>query len=176
MQDYFSLNGIKHLETSPIHPARNGMVERMHGTLNHGISALCSSRVDLWDEYVDEVLLGIRVRRHNVTGFSPFYLLFGILPRLSGDLAPPVAVLEPLDEVERKVELGGWTNRELESLGAARGEAYLRTQAAKEKMGVNEQEFYFKQDDWVKIKNYGGTIHCSWLRLFSNLLAQKSKR
>ena len=88
VQDYFSLNGIKHLETYPYHPATNGMVERMHGMLNHGISALCSSRVDRWDAYVDEVLLRIRVRRHNVTGFSPFYLLFGIPPRLSAEVAP----------------------------------------------------------------------------------------
>lgn len=153
MQDYFSANKIKHLETSPYHPATNGMVERMHGMLNHGISALCASRVDRWDEYIDEVLCGIRVRTHSVTGFSPFYLLFGVHPRLAGDVSPPGSILEPLDDVERRVELEGWTNRELESLGAARGQAYLRTQASKAQV-LNEEEFYFKRDDWVKIKNY----------------------
>jgi hypothetical protein len=163
MQEYFSSNRIKHIETSPYHPATNGMVDRMHGMLNHGISALCYSKVDRWDEYVDEVLFGIRVRKHQVTGQSPFYLLFGILPRLSGDVAPPGAILEPLDDVEQRVQREGWTNREFEDLRVARGEAYLRTQAAKEKMGKNEEEFYFKQDDWVKIKNFQKKkFHFSW--------------
>jgi hypothetical protein len=40
---------------------------------------------------------------------------------------------------------------------------FLRTQAAKEKMGKNEEEFYFKQDDWVKIKNFQKKkFHFSW--------------
>jgi len=154
MKEFFNANGIKHLETSPYHPSTNGMVERMHGMLNHGISALCSSRVDRWDEYVDQVLWGIRVRTHHVTGYSPFYLMFGVLPRISGDVTPPHCVLEPLDDVEQRVAVEGWTNRELEDLGVARGEAYLRTQATKENLNAKADDFYFKQDDWVKIKNF----------------------
>jgi hypothetical protein len=65
------------------------MVERMHSMLNHGISLICNSRVDRWDEYIDEVLVGIRFRTDHVTGHSPFYLLFGVLPRIPGDFTPP---------------------------------------------------------------------------------------
>ncbi len=54
--------------------------------LNHGISSMCNSRVDRWDEHIDAVLFGIRVRTHHVTGYSPFYLMFGVLPRISGDV------------------------------------------------------------------------------------------
>jgi hypothetical protein len=133
------------------------MVERMHAMLNHGISALCNSRVDRWDEHIDEVLFGIRVRTHNVTGFSPFYLLFGVLPRISGDVSPPHCLLEPLDDVERRVAVEGWTNRELEDLGVDRGQAYLRTQASKAVLNSREEDFYFKPDDWVKLKNFGKT-------------------
>jgi hypothetical protein len=147
-------HSIKHLETSPYHPQTNGMVERMHGMLNHGISAMCNSRIDHWDEHVDEVLFGIRVRTHHVTGFSPFYLMFGVLPRISGDVTPPHCLLESLDDVERRAAVEGWTNRELEDLGADRGQAYLRTQASKSKMNAKSDDFYFKIDDWVKIKNY----------------------
>lgn len=145
---------IKHLRTSPYHPATNGLIERMHSMLNHGISALCSTRVDRWDEYVDEVVFGIRVRTHAITKFSPFYLLFGVDPRLSGDFRPPNSLLQPLDEVESRIAREGFTNRELEELGVARGQAFMRTQAQRELTTTNTKEFFFKLDDWVKIKNY----------------------
>jgi hypothetical protein len=130
------------------------MVERMHGMLNHGITALCNSKADRWDEYVDEVLFGIRVRTHHVTKRSPFYLLFGLDPRISGDVSPPQSILQPLDEVETRVAIEGFTNRELQELGAERGQAYLRTQAQRELIRTNVKEFYFQMDDWVKIKNF----------------------
>jgi hypothetical protein len=89
-------NNVKHLKTTPYHPATNGLIERMHGMLNHGITALCSSRVNRWDEHIDEVLFGIRVRTHSVTRFSPFFLLFGIDPRIPGDISPPNVILKSL--------------------------------------------------------------------------------
>ena len=148
VEEFLSVRRIKHLRTSPYHPATNGLIERMHGMLNHGISTMCSSRVDLWDEYITEVVWGLRVRTHSVTKHSPFYLLFSVHPRLSGDFAPPGRFLTPLDEAERRIAVEDYTDRELEGLEVARGEAYLRTQAQKEK------DFYFKLDDWVKIKNH----------------------
>ena len=142
---------IKHLKTSPYHPATNGLIERMHGMINHGISALCSTRVDRWDEYVDEVVFGNRVRTHAITKCSPFYLLFGVDPQLSGDVSPPDIILRPLDEVESRIAREGFTNRELEDLGVGRGQAFIRTQAQRESTTTNVKE---KLDDWVKLKNY----------------------
>jgi hypothetical protein len=155
MQTYLNQNNIKHLETSPWHPSTNGMVERMHGMLNHGITALCVTNRERWDEYVDEVVFGIRVRTHNVTKRSPFYLLFGVDPRIPGDVMPPVSTLEPLDEVESRLLREEWTNRELQDLGVARGQAFIRTQAQRESLNTNTKDFYFQLDDWVKIKNHG---------------------
>ena len=49
--------------------------------IKHGISALCQTKVNRWDEFADQVVFGIRVRNQSVTKYAPYYLLFGVHPR-----------------------------------------------------------------------------------------------
>ncbi|KAH9246267.1 hypothetical protein BASA81_016188 [Batrachochytrium salamandrivorans] len=101
----------------------------MHAMLGHGLTTLVHGKRDRWDEYLPQVLLALRTRTHAVTGFSPFFLLFGIHPRLPTDETPPRNTLAPLDEIERMEENSEFIARNLEEVGQARSAANVRTKA-----------------------------------------------
>ncbi len=57
--------------------------------IGHSITTLSQSQPDRWDEFLNQTIFAIRVRSHAVTRHSPFYLLYGVEPRIPGDTEPP---------------------------------------------------------------------------------------
>jgi transposase InsO family protein len=85
LQSYEKLQMIRHGASTPYHPQTNGMVERMHSMLRAAITKLSDGSPDRWDEFLPQALFSIRVRTHAVTKFSPFYLMYGVHPRIPMD-------------------------------------------------------------------------------------------
>jgi transposase InsO family protein len=157
---FLNMYSVKHLPSSSYHPQTNGMVESMHRMLNHGITTLVSSDRTRWDEELAQVLFAIRVRKHSVTQYSPFKLVYGIEPRLFSDGEPPIQVRVPWTEDERKRLVLERTAEGLGELGDIRGAAYKRSLAQRERMRSNADEedvpyqFMFQVNQWVKRRNF----------------------
>ena len=81
----------KKVFTTSYHPQCDGLVERFNGTLAQSLSMYVSSDQKDWDKYLNPVLFAYRVSPSDVTGESPFYMLYGREPRLPMDvsLLPP---------------------------------------------------------------------------------------
>ena len=83
------LYGVQKLRTSPYHAQTNGQVEHMNQTIIRIISKLEEDRKACWSEHLPELLMAYNATRSAVTGYSPYYLLFGRRPRIPVDYLFP---------------------------------------------------------------------------------------
>jgi hypothetical protein len=77
---------VAHRVTTPYYPNANGQVERFNQTLKKSLSMYAEKHPSTWDSYINGVLWAYRTSLNPVTGFSPFYLMFGREPRLPIDI------------------------------------------------------------------------------------------
>ncbi|CAI5477514.1 unnamed protein product [Closterium sp. Yama58-4] len=76
--------GIYHEFSRPDHPQSSGLIERFQRTLKGALNRLGETNPFEWDEDICWVLLGYRASIHASTKFSPFYLLYGRHPNITG--------------------------------------------------------------------------------------------
>ena len=89
------LYGVQKLRTSPYHAQTNGQVERMNQMIICMIGKLEEDRKACWSEHLPELLLAYNATRSAVTGYSPYYLLFGRRPRIPVDYLFPTLCDSP---------------------------------------------------------------------------------
>ena len=76
---FLKANGIEQVKASPYHPQGNGVVERMHGTLNSVIARSVDKKGN-WAEIVPMCLYFLRCTPNRSAGISPFLLKHGWEP------------------------------------------------------------------------------------------------
>ena len=85
-----SLLGVEKIRTTPYHPQTNGSAERVHQTLQRMIGKLDPEKRRKWLAHIGSIIIVYNSTRSLVTGYSPYYLMFGCRPRLPIDLLFPM--------------------------------------------------------------------------------------
>ena len=85
IKELCKLAGVDKSRTTPYHPMGNGMVERFNQTLLNMLGTLEDHQKSDWKSYIAPLVHSYNATRHDITGFSPFFLMFGRHPRLAVD-------------------------------------------------------------------------------------------
>ena len=89
VEDLCKLYGVQKLRTSPYHAQTNGQVEQMNQTIIRMIGKLGEDEKARWSEHLPELLTAYNATHSAVTGYSPYYLLFGRRSRILSGLSIP---------------------------------------------------------------------------------------
>ena len=73
----------------PYHPQTNGSAKRVHQTLQCMIGKLDLEKRKKWPTHIGLIIIAYNSTQSLVTGYSPYYLMFGRRPRLPIDLLFP---------------------------------------------------------------------------------------
>ncbi|XP_048241545.1 uncharacterized protein LOC125374619 [Haliotis rufescens] len=87
MKEVYDILGLSKSRTTPYHPMGNGMTERFNRTLLDMLGTLQPSQKKDWKSHVRPLVHAYNATRHESTGYTPFYLMYGREPRLPIDLA-----------------------------------------------------------------------------------------
>lgn len=86
IKELCQIAGIQKTRTTPYHP-RGNPVERFNRTLLSMLGTLAQKQKSKWKEYVRPLVHAYNCTRNDVTGYTPYELMFGRSPRLPVDLA-----------------------------------------------------------------------------------------
>ena len=89
------LYGVQKLRTLPYHAQTNGQVERMNQTIIRMIGKLEQDKKACWSEHLPEILAAYNGTHSAMTGYSPYFLLFGRKSRMPVDCLFPTLCDSP---------------------------------------------------------------------------------
>ena len=85
-ESFLLTNGVKHITSSPYHPAMNGLAERAVQILKKGLKKVTNGSLQT---RFAQILMSYRITPQSTTGASPAELLLGRQPRTRLDLLKP---------------------------------------------------------------------------------------
>ena len=88
-KNFRSLLSVEKIRTTLYHPQTNGLAKRVHQTLQRMIGKLDPEKRRKWPAHIGSIIFAYNSTRSLVTGYSPYYLMFGRKPRLPIDLLFP---------------------------------------------------------------------------------------
>ena len=113
------LYGVQKLRTSSYQAQTNGQVERMNQTIIRMISKLEQDKKARWSEHLPEMLAAYNGTHSAVTGYSPYFLLFGRKSRMPMDCLFPTLHDSP-HQAKMEVSVVAMQKRLKEAFAVAR--------------------------------------------------------
>lgn len=86
ISELLKVAGVRKSRTTPYHPMGNGSVERFNRTLGNMIRALPPEAKRNWPRHLQTLTFMYNCTVHETTGYPPFYLMYGRVPRLPVDI------------------------------------------------------------------------------------------
>ena len=161
------LLGVTKMRTSPYHLQTNGTVEGVHQTLRRMIAKMDPEKRAKWPSHLGPILIAYNATRSLITGYSPYFLMFGHRPRLPVNLLFPTVRWDENTQTTDEYVTSFYDKLKL-ALASARDTAILEAQRQKwhydHKAGVVElhpgDKMLVKLDvfrgQWQKLKNQWG--------------------
>jgi transposase InsO family protein len=138
----------RHKTITPYHPRTNGKVENLNGTLGKMLTKyLMNKPTRAWDLYLQQALFATRVHEHAVMKASPFFLVYGVQPRIPSDTPDtPGSDVSRIDAIANLSDARTKANELL----LARA---IRTKRVRDELVTKKS---FQPNDWVLIRNESG--------------------
>ena len=141
---------IKKTRTSPRRPQCNGQPERFNKTMISMIKAFLKGEQKNWDLYLDCLAAAYRSSKHELTGYTPNFLMFGREIRL------PTELVAPIPEGDSKT-WPGYVESLRDKLHKAHEIVRMRMKRKMvhqtEKYGPLSHQFQYKEGDLVWYRN-----------------------
>ena len=156
--------GIAHARATPYHPQANGIVERLHRTLNSVIAKTVTCKGD-WAAVLPMVLFFLRCTPTRSTGISPFLLTHGWEP------SNPIQLLYQswVDRELGGVDLSEWVLDNAQRVESAREQATLRLvensqyRASRYNLKAKRRTFAVGDRVWVRRPGLDHKLRESWV-------------
>jgi hypothetical protein len=82
-------------QSTAYHPQTNGLTERYNKTLCESLAKTCYQHKKEWDQLIPAALFAYRTVKHSTTHHSPYFSLYGRLPKLPLEWNLPTHQLNP---------------------------------------------------------------------------------
>lgn len=96
VSELLQLSGVAKSHTTAYHPMGNGGTERFNRTLGNMLRALPLRAKQEWPQQIQTLTFAYNATVHETTGYAPFHLMFGRVPRLPVDIVFKSALHDPV--------------------------------------------------------------------------------